>query len=113
MIPPGGVDGIWLYLHGAMEVEDIGSGELALLRMIREKVGFNVPIALALDFHANNTQELMALVNVVVGYRTAPHRDMRETELRAARLLVHCIEKRCCRSPRCAGRMSWYRETAC
>jgi microcystin degradation protein MlrC len=94
MIPRDGVDGIWLYLHGAMEVEHIGSGELALLRMVREKVGFNVPIALALDFHANNTHELMSLVNVVVGYRTVPHRDMRETELRAAELLVHCIEHR-------------------
>ena len=94
MIPPDGTDGIWLYLHGAMEVERIGSGELALLRMIREKVGFNLPVALALDFHANNTRELMTLVNIIVGYRTAPHRDMRETELRAAKLLVHCIEKR-------------------
>ena len=55
MIPRNGVDGIWLYLHGAMEVEHIGSGELALLRMVRERVSFNVPIALALDFHANNT----------------------------------------------------------
>jgi microcystin degradation protein MlrC len=91
-IPHGGIDGVWLYLHGALEVENIGSGELALLRMIREKTGLMVPIALALDFHANNAEELMGLVNVVAGYRTAPHRDMKETEIRAARLLVHCIE---------------------
>src|SRR5690625_7445713 len=25
------IDGIWLHLHGSMEVEDVGSGELALL----------------------------------------------------------------------------------
>jgi microcystin degradation protein MlrC len=93
-IPRTGMDGLWLYLHGALEVENIGSGELALLRMVREKVGTSVPIALALDFHANNTEELMRLVNVVAGYRTAPHRDMQETELRAARLLVHCVERR-------------------
>ena len=55
MIPRDGVDGIWLYLHGGMEVEHLGSGELELLRMVRERVGFNLPIALALDFHANNT----------------------------------------------------------
>jgi microcystin degradation protein MlrC len=94
MIPRDGVDGIWLYLHGGMEVENLGSGELALLRMVREKVGFDLPIVLALDFHANNTRELMTLVNVVAGYRTAPHRDMQETELRAAELLLRCIEKR-------------------
>ena len=105
MIPAGGVDGIWLYLHGALEVERVGSGELALLRMVREKVGFRVPVALALDFHANNTHELMGLVNVVVGYRTAPHRDMQETEIKAADLLVRCIERgllpkpRMCRAP--------------
>ena len=90
-IPGKNIDGIWLYLHGALEVEYLGSGELALLKMIRQKVGNTVPIALALDFHANNTQELMSLINVVAGYRTAPHRDMPETEIRAAKLLIHCI----------------------
>jgi microcystin degradation protein MlrC len=92
MIPASGMDGIWLYLHGAMEVVNIGSGEVALLRMVREKIGFGVPIALALDFHANNSPELVRLANVIVGYRTAPHRDMLETELRAAELLMHCVE---------------------
>jgi microcystin degradation protein MlrC len=94
LIPREGMDGIWLYLHGALEVEDIGSGELSLVREIREKVGHSIPIALALDFHANNTEELMSLVNIVAGYRTAPHRDMEETEIRAAKLLVHCINNR-------------------
>ncbi|MEI6387433.1 MAG: M81 family metallopeptidase, partial [Spirochaetota bacterium] len=88
LIPTSRVDGIWLYLHGALEVENLGSGELALLRLVRERCGFGIPIALALDFHANNTGELMKLVNIVVGYRTVPHRDMEETELRAARMLV-------------------------
>ncbi len=91
-IPSQDIDGIWLYLHGALEVENLGSGELALMRMIRRKVGDDVPIALALDFHANNTAGLMKLVNVIAGYRTVPHRDMEETELRAAKLLVRCIE---------------------
>jgi microcystin degradation protein MlrC len=85
-----------------MEVEGIGSGELALLRAIREKTGPSVPIALALDFHANNTEELMGLVNAVAGYRTAPHRDMPQTELRAARLLVACIEERILPRPQLA-----------
>lgn len=90
-MPARGMDGIWLYLHGALDVEALGSGELALMRMVRQKVGYEVPVALALDFHANNDFELMKLVNVMAGYRTAPHRDMPETELRAARLLVRCV----------------------
>ena len=88
-----GIDGVWLYLHGAMEVETIGSGELALLQMVRSKLGELIPVALALDFHANNTEELIDLVNVITGYRTAPHRDMEETEIRAARLLIRCIKE--------------------
>ena len=94
MIPTKEIDGIWLYLHGALEVDGVGSGELSLLRDIRERVGQAIPIALALDFHANNTEELMALVNIVVGYRTVPHRDMRETEQFAAQLLVQCIREK-------------------
>jgi microcystin degradation protein MlrC len=102
MIPRSPIDGIWLHLHGALEVENLGSGEPALLRMVRERVGDRVPIAIALDFHANNTPELMRQVNVVAGYRTVPHRDIEETELRAARLLVHCIEHRLLPRPQMA-----------
>ena len=39
------VDGIWLYLHGALYVEGIGSGESYLLKRIRERVGDSIPIA--------------------------------------------------------------------
>ncbi|NSW90803.1 MAG: M81 family metallopeptidase [Firmicutes bacterium] len=93
-IPAGKeIDGIWLYLHGAMEVEDIGSGEVALLSIIREKVGYKVPIAIALDFHANNSEEIVKYANIICGYKTAPHTDMAETQIRAAQLLLKCIRE--------------------
>ena len=44
-IPASGVDGVWLLLHGAMDVEGFGNGDLAIVRAVREKVGPNVPIA--------------------------------------------------------------------
>ena len=88
-----GLDGIWLYLHGAMYVDQIGSGETYLLQQIRRKVGDRVPIALALDFHANMTDEMCALANVVCGFRTAPHIDQIETERKAMLLLFRCIEE--------------------
>jgi len=91
---PTDVDGIWLHLHGAMEVEDIGSGEAALTAAIREKVGGKVLISVALDFHANNTTELCENVNIITGYRTVPHIDADETELRAAKLLVQCVKEK-------------------
>jgi microcystin degradation protein MlrC len=100
-IPPE-VDGIWLYLHGALFVREIGSGETYLLRRVREKVGFQIPISVALDFHANNTDEFVSLCNVICGFRTAPHRDQVETEQKALRLLLHCIRNRLLPKPRMA-----------
>lgn len=87
------IDGVWLYLHGALEVERIGSGEADLVSAIRRKVGPDTPIAVALDFHANNTRLLMESANIIVGYRTAPHTDEAETQIRAARLLIRCMEE--------------------
>ncbi len=70
---PNDVDGIWLKLHGAMYVEDIGSGEEYLLKELRRKVGRAVPIAATMDMHANHTDEFIELIDVVRGYHTAPH----------------------------------------
>jgi microcystin degradation protein MlrC len=87
------VAGVWLHLHGALEVDGIGSGDLEILRRVRERVGENLPVAVALDFHANISQEYEDVVNIVCGYRTAPHIDQKETEMRAARLLTQAIKK--------------------
>lgn len=87
------IDGVWLYLHGSMEVENIGSGEGNLVSKIREIVGDNVPIAVALDLHANISQPLVESSNIICGYRTAPHTDQKETQIRAAELLVKCMKE--------------------
>ena len=92
-IPTEGVDGIWLCIHGAMHVQEIGSGDTYLLKAVREKVGYDIPLAVAMDFHANNTNELVNLANCVTAFRTAPHCDHRETQLRAAKLLLQCIRE--------------------
>ena len=47
------LDALFLVLHGAMEVEDIGNGEEALLRNIREFMGGDVFICGTLDLHGN------------------------------------------------------------
>lgn len=91
---PCDVDGVWLYLHGAMCVQEIGSGEAYLLRKIRDKIGFSIPISVAMDFHADNSDEIVELANCVTGFRTAPHQDHTETQLRAMRMLFDCIEKK-------------------
>ena len=91
---PCDVDGVWLYLHGAMCVQEIGSGEAYLLKKIREKIGFDIPISLAMDFHADNSDEIVELANCITGFRTAPHQDHTETQLRAMRMLFTCMEKK-------------------
>ena len=90
----GSVSGIFFPSHGALEVEFIGSGDTFLISMLRERVGPRVPIALALDLHANNTYTLARLSNIIYGYRTAPHIDIEETSIRAAELLMKAIEEK-------------------
>lgn len=99
---PEDIDGLWLYLHGAMYVEEIGSGDTYLLRKIREKIGFDIPVSVAMDFHANNTDEIVKLANCITGFRTAPHTDHTETQLRGAKLLIDCINKKILPSPQMA-----------
>lgn len=101
-IPKEGIDGIWLYLHGAMYVEEIGSGDTYLLQMIRDKVGYDIPISVAMDFHANNTDEIIKLANCITAFRTAPHCDHKDTQIRAARMLMRCIEKNMLPKPQMA-----------
>jgi microcystin degradation protein MlrC len=52
------IDGVWLHLHGSMVVENIGSGDLQLLKEVREVIGDGIPISLTLDIHANIPKEL-------------------------------------------------------
>lgn len=85
------IDGIWLHLHGAMEVVNIGSGEAALLKEIREVVGYEIPISLSLDLHGNIDEDVPRLANIIRGYRTVPHTDQIETEIITANFLVDCI----------------------
>ncbi|MDY0393451.1 M81 family metallopeptidase [Virgibacillus halophilus] len=85
------IDGIWMHLHGSMVVEEIGSGELALLKEIRQHIGYEIPISLTLDIHGNLAEDLHEYVNIVYSYRTVPHVDQPEVERISAQLLVDAI----------------------
>ena len=84
-------DGIYLYLHGAMVVEGGFSGEELTVRELRKTVGGAIPISLDLDFHANVSEGLVAQVQAISGYRTAPHTDYDESETRAANALMKIL----------------------
>lgn len=85
--------GIYIYVHGSMEVDEIGSGELQLVKEIRQIVSKDCLIAFTMDLHANITQQLGQYVDIICGYKTAPHTDQPESQIRAATALVHCLQK--------------------
>ena len=82
------VDGVLLALHGAMVAEGEPDADGATIEAVRDLVGPGVPIGVTMDLHANLTQRCCDGADVVVGFRTCPHIDQRETGRRAARLLV-------------------------
>ncbi len=72
----GPFDGLFVALHGAMVTETSQDGETQFLRLIREVVGDDVPIAVTFDLHANIFDELAEYADIAVSYRTYPHIDM-------------------------------------
>jgi microcystin degradation protein MlrC len=87
------LDGVFLDLHGAMEVEEVGCGEEDLAKSVREVVGDDVPIVASLDLHGNISHGLVNKINVLTALRTAPHTDGERTRERAARHLVRCVKE--------------------
>lgn len=85
-----GCDAVLLALHGAMVTQTYDDGEGELLNRIR-KVAPDVPIAVALDFHAQMTGAMVEGATVITGYRTYPHIDMADTARRAGRTLMRAM----------------------
>ncbi|MGQ9629183.1 MAG: M81 family metallopeptidase [bacterium] len=85
------VDGIYLDLHGAMEVEEVGDGEGDLVSGVRALVGRDVLISVSLDLHGNVSPTLVENSDILTAFRTAPHRDYEETRRRALALLVRAL----------------------
>lgn len=86
-------EGIYIFFHGSMEVDEIGSGELYLLKEIRKIVSPDCVIAMSMDAHANITDELGQYANITSGFKTVPHTDQVECQIRAAKALVEALQK--------------------
>ena len=80
-------DGIILGLHGAMVTDDHDDGEGEILARLRALCGPEIPIAITLDLHANVSDLMCELADIIVSYKTYPHIDMRSAGRRAADLL--------------------------
>lgn len=86
------LDGIWLHLHGAMLIDGVGAAEVDLLEEVRERVGPEVPISVALDPHGNLDPRVPELATVLRSYRTIPHVDQPEIERRTAHHLLDILD---------------------
>jgi len=82
------IDGVLLYLHGAMTTLSRTDPDSDLLRAVRQVIGPKVPLYVAFDLHGNLSLETKELSSGFCGFHYSPHTDMAETGRRAARLLI-------------------------
>ena len=88
----GGLDGIYLDLHGAAVAEQAADSEGELLGRLRAIVGPDLPIIASLDLHANVTHRMLREADALVSYRTYPHVDMAATGELAATLMARRLK---------------------
>jgi microcystin degradation protein MlrC len=86
------IDGLYLAMHGAMNVEGMDDAEGDWISAARAVVGPNVVVSASYDLHGNVTQTIIDQLDIFAGYRTAPHIDVRETMVRAWSMLVRALK---------------------
>lgn len=84
-------DGVLLPQHGAAVSVPFLDADGEMLRRVRELVGPDVPIGMALDMHGNISRAMVEPADVVTVYQTNPHIDARAQALLCGRLLVRTI----------------------
>jgi microcystin degradation protein MlrC len=89
----GGLDAVYLDLHGAMVAEHLDDADGEVLRRVRALVGSEVPVVASLDYHANVSTQMAEAASALVAYKTYPHVDMAECGARAARCLHDLLGK--------------------
>lgn len=86
------VDGVYLDMHGAMNVQGLNDAEGDWIASIREVVGPECLISASYDLHGNLSRHVVENLNMVCAYRTAPHVDEIETRRKALSMLIDCLE---------------------
>lgn len=90
----GGIDAVFLYLHGAMVAEGYDDCEADLAERVREVVGPDVPIGIELDLHCHLDERLLRAADIVVTYKEYPHVDVAERAAEVLELLAAAQQKR-------------------
>ena len=88
----GGIDAIFLILHGAMATNGCDDVEGELLEKIGSTPGAaDLPVFAVLDLHANVSEAMVRHASALIPYRENPHIDARQTAVRGAQLLWRCL----------------------
>lgn len=85
------LDALFLDLHGAMVTVSHEDAEGELLARLRARLGPDMPMVAALDFHANVSAAMLRQADGLVAYRSYPHVDIAQTGARAAQMLVRIL----------------------
>ena len=88
----GPFDAVLLALHGAMVTVHAEDGEGELLARVREKVGPDAVIAVTLDLHANVSDRMAELTDILIAYRTYPHIDQYGIATQAADMVQRTLD---------------------
>ena len=88
----GHLDGVFLALHGSMEVQGLKEApEAVILREVRAVIGPDAKIAASFDLHGNMTPAIVNAVDILVAFRTNPHWDLAPTGFRAGTRLIRYL----------------------
>jgi len=87
----GPFDGVLLALHGAMVSDEDDDPDGAIIAAVRSLIGGETPLVVTMDLHANITARAVEQADAIVGFRTSPHIDLRETGQRGARLMLRIL----------------------
>lgn len=85
------LDGVYLHMHGAVQVEGREGAEERFIGRIRAIVGPDAVIAISMDPHGNFSRELVGLVDIASCHRYSPHIDNAKTPGRVIGQLVDAI----------------------
>ncbi|KON88064.1 MlrC domain protein [Sporosarcina globispora] len=86
-------DAIVLSLHGAGVTEVAEDLEGDLLKEIRSVIGYEIPIIVTLDLHANLTQTMVDEADAILGNNLYPHTDSYEIGMEAVGLAQSIVQK--------------------
>lgn len=80
----GPLDAVYIANHGGMIAETDDDPDGRIFAAVRSAAGADCRLVATLDLHANISERMVDAVDLIVGYRTNPHVDMRERGEEAA-----------------------------